>query len=171
MVVDTWGKGKTNGNLEYSSTTMRKYLVSPHYWLVEGLWNRLWSSQIAKWPWWGEPSQGGGTGVYIHNKQGIGLSCSLSPQGNKVSSWFAQNGLVWWPLDVKATRGACGVCGCSCTHDSGQCVRWDVISSRTVDKVKTIAREFKSPTQEFFIRYLSTVMLVRHIGQWFLIRF
>ena len=63
------------------------------------------------------------------------------------------------------------VCGCSCTHDSGQCVRWDVISSRAVDKVKTIAREFKSPTQEFFIRYLSSVMLVRHIWQWFLIRF
>ena len=48
-------------------------------------------------------------------------------------------------------------------HSPGQCVSWDVISTRAIDDIKTEAGEFQSPTQEFLVLYLPSVMLVEHV--------
>ena len=56
-------------------------------------------------------------------------------------------------------------------HSPGQCVSWDVISTRAIDDIKTKAGEFQSPTQEFLVLYLLSVMLVEHVRHRFLVSF
>ena len=53
----------------------------------------------------------------------------------------------------------------------GQCVSWDVISTGVIDDIKTEAGELQSPTQEFLVLYLPSVMLVEHVGHRFLVSF
>ena len=53
----------------------------------------------------------------------------------------------------------------------GQCVSWDIISTGAIDDIKTEAGEFKSPTQEFLVLYLPSVMLVKHVGHRVLVSF
>ena len=48
-------------------------------------------------------------------------------------------------------------------HSAGQCLSWDVISTRAIDDIKTEAGEFQSPTQVFLVLYLPPVMLVEHV--------
>ena len=57
------------------------------------------------------------------------------------------------------------------TRSPGQCVSWDVISAGAMDDIKTEAGEFKSPTQELLILYLSAVLFVKHVGYQFLVSF
>lgn len=64
-----------------------------------------------------------------------------------------------------------GIFSGHCARSSGQCVSWDVISTGTIDDIKTEAEEFKSPTQELLVLYLPTVMLVEHVGHRFLVSF
>ena len=56
------------------------------------------------------------------------------------------------------------VFGCCGARGPRKCVRWDVIFTGAINDVKTVAREFKSPTQESLVLYLSFVTLVKHVG-------
>ena len=56
-------------------------------------------------------------------------------------------------------------------HSPGKCVSWDVISTRAIDYIKAEAGEFQSPTQEFLVLFLPSIMFVEHVGHRSLISF
>ena len=53
----------------------------------------------------------------------------------------------------------------------GKCVRWDVISTRAIDDIKTKPGELQSPMQEFLVLCLPSMMFVEHVSHRSLVSF